>query len=350
MTGKHLLGAASVALFIAASSAQAADVTPILAAGVPPVAAVEKDPTVSLEVENWTQMEFNGFDLYNYTTIEGTIDWASGWHFEIDEIEFGADLGGFGAEGNFLFYRSIGNFEVGVGFGGGAGCNWDLTGCGGDGGVSAFVAYEYDDDRLFFRSELWFGFWGFYSDTEFDFDVTDQFNVWAELEIDGGGFDDLDVDFTYAVTDQLNIWADLDWDFDPMIEFDNIQVGFEYDVTDQFYVWAYVEFEGGFEEFEIGGEYDVTDSLMVGTEFEFWGVGNWEVEVYFEYDVTDSLEIWAEVGFNDGGFGYVEVGAELEQQVGTGPFTLLAETKLRWDGGLDEFWVGFGFGYTIGGN
>ena len=47
MTGKYLLSAASVALFIAASSAQAADVTPILAAGVPPVAAVETDPTVA---------------------------------------------------------------------------------------------------------------------------------------------------------------------------------------------------------------------------------------------------------------------------------------------------------------
>jgi hypothetical protein len=110
-----------------------------------------------------------------------------------------------------------------------------------------------------------------------------------------------------------------------------------------------VEFEGGFEEFEIGGEYDVTDSLMVGTEFEFWNIGNWAVEVYFEYDVTDSLEMWAEVGFNDGGFEYVEVGAELEQQVGTGPFTLLADTGLVWDGSLD-FWVGVGFGYTIGGN
>jgi len=317
----------------------------------------------------------DSFYLENYTTIKGTIDWSSGWHLEIDDIDFGADLDGFGGGGDFRFYRSIGNFEVGAEFGGGVGCDWGFS-CWAAAGINPFVAYEYDDDRLFFRSELSFGFWGFNSDTEFDFDVTDQLNIWAELEIggggfdrldiggeydvtdqlniwaeldiDGGGFDDLDVDVTYAVTDQLNIWADLDWDFGPF-GFDGIQVGFEYDVTDQFYVWAYVEFEGGFEEFDIGGEYDVTDSLMVGTEFEFWNIGNWEVEVYFEYDVTDSLEMWAEVGFNDGGFDYVEVGAELEQQVGTGPFTLLADTKLRWDGSLD-FAVGVGFGFTIGGN
>jgi len=275
MTGKHLLGAASVALFIAASSAQAADVTPILAAGVPPVAAVEKDPTVSLEVENWTQMEFNGFDLYNYTTIEGTIDWASGWHFEIDEIEFEANLGGFGAGGEFLLYRSIGNFEVGAEFGGGFCFNWDLTFCGGGAGVTPFVAYEYDDDRLFFRSELWFGFWWFDSYTEFDFDVTDQFNAWGELEFNDGGFDDLDVGFEYAVTDQLKIWANLDWDFDPF-EFDDLEVGFEYDVTDQLMIWAELNIDdGGYDHGHLGVNYDFTDQYYFGVEVRFENVLDW---------------------------------------------------------------------------
>lgn len=325
MNNKVLLGAAGIALLAAAGTAQAADPLPIVAGATLPMVS-EADPKVSIEIRDTLNLQIRFGDpilIFKNIDFEVEIEWASGWNLEIEGdagigtagpfVSFGGDVYGHVS-------RSIGNFEVGAFFDGGGGCTIP-GGCGGSFGGGGFFAYEYENDRLLVRSELYarlFPGFDLWSWTELEFDVNDRLEIWAELILDLSGFD-----------------------------------------------W-----------FEIGGEFDVNERLLVGAELDVWSFTDWNIEFWAEFDVNDMLEIGAWIEFDDDGFdgvgawaeldlGDIEpyvaagfsnpgswgvwAGVDLEDQIGTGPYSLIGNVELGFAACCGpDFRASIGIQYKIG--
>lgn len=145
MAGRHLIGAAGVALaaLTSANSAQAADVMPIIPV-VTPVVVVPAGPVFEINIETWIEADFeeSEFDPEVFTEASLKLTTASGWGFELIA----------GAQSYILpppqlqfaltgrAFRSAGDFE----FGAYAGASFGFYGLaywvGGD--------FLYDTDRL----------------------------------------------------------------------------------------------------------------------------------------------------------------------------------------------------------
>lgn len=274
------------------TGAMAADALPISIATVPTAAPVAAGPEVAIDIRNTLGFYTGGGSLWNDFRAMVDVKSASGWGVAFDAYADTNVLPGFYGfvSGEVTLYRSIGPLEVGVVAGGGFA--WPC--CGGGFGLGASVVFEHYDDRLYINSEnrLWFfpGF-EFNSMTEIQFDVSDRLQV-------AGYFDFYD--FT-------------EWD---------VGAGVEFDVTDRLSIWSWLGlYDGGFDYFELGATFHVTDDLEISAEVDFNGL--------------ISLD-------------YIEVWAELDDQIGNGPFSLIGEVGVGIDPGF-YLWARAGIRYKLGG-
>ena len=325
MKSNVLIGAAGFALLATAGAAQAADPLPIVAGATLPMVA-EAESKVSIEISDTLNLRIQFGDpinIFKELDFDVEIESASGWNLEIEGnagIGFQSPVVGFGGDVYGHFSRSIGGFEIGAFFEGGGGCTIP-GGCGGGVGGGGFFAYEYENDRLLVRSELYallFPGFDLWSWTELEFDVNDRLEIWAGLVLDLGGFE-----------------------------------------------W-----------FEIGVEFDVNERLLVGAELDFWSFTDWRIELWVDYDVNDMFEIGAWIEFDDDGFngigawaeldlGDIEpyvggwfdnpgdwgawVGVDLEDQIRTGPYSLIGNVELGIAGCCGpNFRASIGIQYKIG--
>ena len=269
----------------------AADALPISIATIPAAPPVAAGPEVAIDIQN-TISFYSGVELWNDFWAMVDVKSASGWGVEFNayaDTNLLPGLYGY-VDGDIRLYRSFGGFEVGVVAG--AGFSWPC--CGGGFGVAASVVFEHEDDRLYIHSDnrLWFfPTFGFESMTEAEFDVSDRLRV-------AGYFGFYDFSFWY------------------------VDAGVEFDVTDKLSVWSWLGFgDSGFHYFELGATFDVTDDIAISAELDFDGL--------------ISLD-------------YIEVWAELEDQIGNGPFSLVGEVGVGIDPGF-YMWARAGIRYQIGG-
>lgn len=356
MNSKILLGAAGIALLAAAGTAQAEDPLPIVAGATLPMVTGE-DPKISIEISDTVGVHWHFGDpilIENRLRFDVDIEWASGWNFAIDgskytSLEFTPQMYVYGDAYGHLS-RTLGDFEVGVWFGGGFNCSIP-GGCGAGGGFGGFVEYEYETDRLHIWSEIEARFFpGFDLNfmTEVEFDVNEQLQIGAYLDV-------------YSFTDwSVEFWSD-------------------FEVNDRLDIGAWIEFDDdGFDEVGVWADFDVNDKLFLAFEFDFDAVDDWDLEFWGDFDVTDMLEIGAWIDFDEDGFDGagvwaeldlgniepyagiwfdgpgdfgMEIGADLDDQIGTGPYSLIGNVELEVGGCCGPaFNARIGIKYEIGGD
>lgn len=324
-TKSYVLGVMGSAMI--ATSAAAVDVPPVGGAemAMPSVEANGPELTVDIAKILWTGG--GGFGPFGFgTQLAGDVDvkWASGWGAAIRFYGGSRILPGpldFGGGLEYRVYRSIGDFEVGVGGEAGGGCFFGPLSCSGGFAFNANLVYDYESDRLSVRSEnyLWF-FPGFEFDsfTELEFHITDQLLLEADLWVES--------------------CAPLCWDLHPRVT---------YDLTDVLSVWGEIGLaSGGLHGVEFGAEYQATERLELWADVRFNG---FRLQLGANYEVLEWLDVLAEFGWSPGGWD-VELGAEIEDQIGTGPYSLIGGVYV----GYGTPCCGFGFSamggirYTLG--
>ncbi len=113
-------------------------------------------------------------------------------------------------------------------------------------------------------------------------------------------------------------------------------------------LWAEVNTDtGGFDDVGFGVEYDASP-LQLWAELWVDGGGFDSVEVTLEYEVSEWVDIFAIVGFDGDWWG--GLGAMFEKPIGTGPYSLIARGSIRYSQCCDGLGFGAAIGvrYTVG--
>ena len=328
--GKTIMWGKSAVLSVAGSvmmagGAMAVDLPPIEFSATTPLPPVAAGPKVSIDITKEVYVRGPGVSFGTDLDFDVGVMWASGWGIEIGggagaNIEWPTNFsGGF----DYRIYRAIGDFELGVGGFASAGCSVPPLLCGGAFGFNANLFYEYESDRLSVQSENFVSFFpvfGFNSNTELEFQATDKLllgvELWVGCNFSCWGFD---TRATYNVTDNLEVWA--------LLALRN----------------------AGFRGLELGAVYDVADMLEVWAQLSFDNIGGFDrIRVGANHDVSEWLEVFGSIGFRPGDW-WATIGADLEDQIGDGPFSLVGWAFLSYNSCCGpNFGASIGINYAIG--
>lgn len=317
-----MLGVAGSVLM--AGGAMAADPMPIVVAAMPAATAPATGREVVIDIAAGVYFNIDVYGPYLSSGVEGLIDVtaASGWGVRFEgygNTQVLPYVQGY-ASGTLTVYRQFGGLELGAWAGGG----FSFPGVMGGFGVGFSANYEYENARLYLRSENALQVLPYVSASSYTvaaFEARDNVTLSAFFDYYYGNFYGgvgIDVD----LTDRLEVWSNL---YYGNFGFDGIEVGAEFQLTDRFSVWSVLDFDFyGFDDFELGATLALTDELSLKTELDL---------------DFDPLEL-----------GYVEMWAELDHPVGTGPLSLTAELGVGFDpidGGLYG-WGNVGIRYKLG--
>jgi hypothetical protein len=124
-------------------------------------------------------------------------------------------------------------------------------------------------------------------------------------------------------------------------------------------------------------EFDVNDQLEVGAYLDVYSFTDWRVEFWSDFEVNDRLDIGAWIEFDEDGFDGagvwaeldlgniepyagiwiynpsdwgIEIGVDLDDQIGTGPYSLIGNAQLQVGCCGPSFRTSSGIKYEIGGD
>lgn len=283
MTGRLLVGAVAAALALAATAgtARAADVMPVVVPAVVPVPVVSTGPKVEITLETGVQLWYDPLAIdpvhvdaftYGEVIITGRSGWGVGlgsWgEFHVFPSPAGVNYVTAGAR----IFREMGDFEIGMGF------NIDTEG---EFAFGPDLRYETDTIEAL-------------NQTFFVFDISPfGFDYWGNY-----------FEVTYTPNERIEIYTDLTVIFDGGLSAVFGQGDIDVGVRGPFHVLAGYDFS------LVSSQYLL---LYGGVQLDFNGIKPY---------VTG----WWE---NDGGPFYgVDLGVEIDRQIGDGPVTLIGDSHV----------------------
>lgn len=293
MAGKLLLGAASIAFVAVAGAAQAADVQPVVVPVIVPVPVVSTGPDIEITLEAIAGVLYAGTPEF-VTAIGGDVivTSQSGWGIGIGgyaEFYFPGTSAGIGAR----LFREMGNLQIGVITGIDIGMGTEYY-------VGTDIRYETDTiealNQTFAVFDGGFDYWGNY--LEVTFTPSDRLEVYQELTVivDGGVGLYAEGDIDVGIRGPVRLIAGYDLTYTPGPQFVGVYGGVQLDLN-------------GIKPYVTG----------------FWT--------------------------NDGGPFYgVNLGVEIERELGDGPFTLIGGTDLTLSNGGRAFEAAIGIRFELGGD
>lgn len=279
-------------------------------------------PEVTLDITKVASWDSLGPEFRSRLDFDVGVEWPSGWGVDIE--------GGAGALfapsiadglGHLRVYRSVGDFEIGLGGVAGFICDFNPINCSGGFGLNVSLFYEYESDRLTISSE---NYAWFYPTIDFDtltdvaFRATDRLIFELAVETEGLANWHVGLTTTYSVTERLDVWNSFARDFGARA----LGFGASIALTDAMRLWAEIMFiNAGFQRTALGADYDVSDWLDLRIGYER-GTTTWST--------------W--------------MSAEIDDRIGTGPFSLVGGAEARYTApfGGWRFNANIGINYAVG--